>query len=155
MTPVTHGSIVRSAVALLAAVALLTAPPVAAASPLDDLRSYQGKQARIRLQDGRSVNGVLERVESGQLTVDGSPYACADLAEVRIAKKSKRGLWAALGGGAGLAAGLALGVRFSNEGNDSAAALTALGLAGAGAAIGFLGGAGKSQTLTIDADSCP
>ncbi len=137
--------------ALFAAVLALT--PLAA-EPFDELKGLEDRRAVVRLRDGSSAKGRLERVEGRELTVDGRQFACSDVSEVRIKRSSWRGLWTAIGAGGGLAAGLALGVRFSNEANDAAAALTAAGLAGAGAVIGFFAGAAKSTTLTVDPASC-
>lgn len=125
-------------------------------SPLQALKGLEGHQALLRLRDGSTVRGSLERVEASAIIVEDQSFACSTIAEASVAKKSRRGLWTAIGAGAGIAAGVALGARFSNEANDSAAALTVVGLTAAGAGAGFLAGGGKTTTTgTIDPAACP
>ena len=120
-------------------------------------RRTQGKSAVFHLRGGETVTGAVSAgAEADAVRVGARTVGCADIASVEARKKSKRALWAVVGGAAGLAAGAVLGTRFENEGNDGAAAGLAAGLAGAGAAIGYLaGGKGKTQTLVLAPGSCP
>ena len=145
---------IRSAAALLLATGLSAQ---AAPRSLDwpQLRERaDGKQAVVRLQGGEALEGRVSAAPDA-LSIGGRTIACAEIAEVEIRKKSRRAMWAVIGGAAGLAAGALLGTRFSNEGNDGAAAGLAGGLAAAGAGIGYAAGGGKRETLTLAPGSCP
>ena len=113
-------------------------------------RAVDRRPATVRLTSGATIEAREARfsgdavksyaVKSYAVSLDGRTVGCQEIESVTVRKKSRRALWMGLGAAAGAAAGLLLAKRFSNEGNDSAAALTVAGLAGAGVAFGALAG---------------
>ncbi|MBI1353538.1 MAG: hypothetical protein GC160_04270 [Acidobacteria bacterium] len=149
-------SLSAAAVAALFLATGLQAQGEASAVDWDGLRrAAHGRSAVVRLVDGASIDARRAHFDAGAVQLDGRRVTCSEIASVTVQKKSRRTLWAGIGAAAGAAAGIALATRFSNEGNDSAAAATVVGLAGAGAGVGALaGGKRSSRSLQLAPGAC-
>ena len=99
-----------------------------------------GDHVTVDLQDGSSVKGRVVDADPDSLSISASG-ADRRLARSEVARVQRHGhgvlLGAIIGGGVGLASGVAVGTYFSNEGHDRDGPLFGLTALGLGLGIGI------------------
>ena len=153
----------RSTLSLVLAVSLLLSPVVSAQTATNEWSALKsvaaGSKLEVKLKDGKTVKGRLTGVtdDALSLTVGGKPTELKSGEVLRVYRvggsSAKKGalIGLAVGGGAGLAVGLAgssVDDSFNELDAPITAGLTVLG-AGAGALIGYAVGRSRRKRVLV------